>query len=213
MSHTPFTAPNGDTDWPSVTQVGDVLAKPSLYKWFAEQGLENAERIKVEAGAIGTDYHTGIYHRFNGTVPTAPISAQAQGMVDKFFEEFVKPYKVEPESLEKKVYNEEFRTHGTYDGIVKVHDVPIGRARIKYTGRVLADWKQSNGIYDSHGLQLGGYWLCLPNAPTDGLVVQINRESLDIRKKMFFDLRCYAEEFKACRDIWDYVNRKGAWAR
>lgn len=213
MAHTGFIAPNGESDWPSVTAVGDILAKPQLYKWYAEKGLEEAERIKVAAGSVGTQYHEGIYARFNGSQPTIPIEPQAQGMIDEFFKEFVKPYKVQPESLETKVHNLEVRTHGTYDGIVKVHDLPIGRSRTKYTGRVLADWKQSNGIYDSNGLQLGGYWLCIPNPPMDGLIVQMNRETLEIRKKMFTDLRWYAEEFKAARDLWDYVNHKGAWAR
>lgn len=212
MPHTPFTAPDGSTDWPSVTQVGDVLAKPGLYKFYGEHGLDEAEAIKVAAGNIGTQFHEGVFHRFNGTTPTIPI-AEAQALVDTFFEEFVKPYKVEPIQLETKVHSLEVRTHGTFDGIVKVTDVPIGRSRTKYSGTVLADWKSSNGIYDSHGIQLGGYWLCLPNPPVDGLVVQIDRETKAIRKKLFNDLRWYAEEFKAARDLWDFVNHKGAWAR
>lgn len=212
MGHTEYVGSDGKV-WPSVTRVCDVLAKPQLYKWYAEKGLAEAERIKKSSGDIGTQYHEAIFARFNGTPPSIPIEAQAQGMVDKFFKEFVTPYKVQPESLETKVVNEELRTHGTYDAIIKVTDMPYGRSRTKFSGRLLADWKQSNGIYDSHGLQLGGYWLCVPNAPLDGLVVQIDRESLDIRKKMFTDLRLYADEFKACRDIYDFVNRQGIWER
>lgn len=213
MAHSNFTAPNGDTDWPSVTQVGDVLAKPGLYKFYAEHGMEGAEVIKNDTASIGTQFHEGVFHQFNGSKPIIPMSAQAIGMVDSFFAGFVKPYKVEPISLEKKVWSETYRTHGTFDGIVKVQDMPYGRARTKYTGTVLADWKSSSGIYDSHGIQLGGYWLCESNPPTDGLIVQVDRETLALRKKLFSDLRWYAEEFKACRDIWDYVNHKGAWAR
>lgn len=213
MPHTPFTAPNGDQDWPSITQVGDVLAKPNLYKWFAEKGVDEAARIKDEASAIGTAYHAEIYHRFNGSKNPDPITKQVKGMVDKFFEAFVKPYNVKPESLEQKVWNEELRTHGTYDAIVTVTEMPIGRARTKYSGRVLTDWKQSSGIYDTHGIQLGGYFLCTPNAPLDGLVVQINRDDLTINKKLFADLRWYGEVFKCNRDMWDYVNRQGVWKR
>lgn len=213
MGHTPFTAPNGDTDWPSITQVGDVLAKPSLYKWYGEKGLVEAERIKVETAAIGTEFHLGVYERLAGTPTRTALSPQAQLMVDSFFDKFITPYKVQPISLEQKVFNEEHRTHGTFDGIVKVHDMPVGRARTKYTGVVLADWKSSSGIYDGHGIQLGGYWLCLPTPPQDGLIVQVDRDTRELRKKLFTDLRWYAEEFKAARDLWDYVNRKGAWQR
>lgn len=212
MSHTPYIGPDGK-EWPSVTRVGDVLAKPQLYAYYAKHGMDGATANKDAAAEVGKLFHDGIYHRFNGTQPTEPLTPQAQAMVDKLFDEFVKPYKVTVESMETKVISNEYRTHGTYDAIVNVHDMPIGRARTKYTGRVLADWKQSNGIYDSHGLQLGGYWLCTPNPPTDGLVIQINRETLDMRKKLFNDLRWYAEEFKAARDLYDYVNHEGAWER
>ncbi len=213
MGHSEYIDPVSGKVWPSVTRVTDILAKPQLYAYYAKHGMEGATANKDAAASVGTMFHDGIYHRFNGTTPTEPLTTQAQAMVDKFFDEFVKPYKVAVESMELKVVSNEFRTHGTYDAIVTVTDLPIGRARTKYTGRVLADWKQSNGIYDSHGLQLGGYWLCTPNPPTDGLVIQINRETLDMRKKLFPDLRNYAEEFKACRDLYDYVNHDGVWER
>lgn len=213
MGHTPFVAPDGSTDWPSITQVGDVIAKPGLYKFYAENGLEGAEKIKNETAGIGTQFHEGVYHRFNGSKPIIPITPQAQVMIDAFFDKFVTPYKVQPIRLEQKVWNLDLRTHGTFDGIVKVHDMPYGRSRTKYTGTVLADWKSSSGIYDTHGIQLGGYWICLPNAPQDGLIVQVDRDTQAIRKKVFNDLRWYAEEFKAARDLWDYVNRQGVWKR
>ncbi len=212
MAHSEFIGPDGKV-WPSVTKVGDVLAKPQLYAWYAKHGVDGAKKIKDDAGDIGIMFHDGIYHRFNGTSPSTPLTPQAQNMVNAFFNEFVTPYKVQVESMETKVVSNEYRTHGTYDAIVHVTNLPIGRARTKYTGRVLADWKQSNGIYDSHGLQLGGYWLCASNPPNDGLVVQVNRETLDIRKKLFNDLRWYAEEFKAARDLYDFVNHEGAWSR
>ena len=173
-----------------------MIAKPGLYKFYAENGLEGAEKIKNDTASIGTQFHEGVYHRFNGSKPAIPITPQAQGMIDAFFDKFVQPYKVQPISLEQKVWNIDLRTHGTFDGIVKVHDMPYGRARTKYTGTVLADWKSSSGIYDTHGIQLGGYWICLPNAPQDGLIVQVDRDTQALRKKVFNDLRWYTEEFK-----------------
>src|SRR4029077_10862660 len=113
MPHTPFIGPDGK-DWPSVTEVGDVLAKPALYRFYADNGWDGAEQIKHDSAAIGQEFHDGIFHRFNGT--TTPISLQAEQMVDEFFDEFVKPYQVVPIALEQKVINHAKRYHGSFDG-------------------------------------------------------------------------------------------------
>lgn len=213
MPHTPYTSPTGETDWPSVTEVMDVLSKPGLYQFYAKHGMEGVASILASTGDIGNEFHAGIQARFQGTQEVYTTTS-AKEMVDAFFEDFVKPYNVKPITLETKVVSVANRYHGTYDGIVHVTNVPYGRGiQGVYSGKVLADWKSSNSIYDSHGVQLGGYWGAEANPPQHGLIVQVKRDDKKVRRKMFQDLKHYHETFLHARHLWDFVHKKGAWAK
>lgn len=212
MPHTPYVAPNGETDWPSVTEVGDVIAKPALYQFYAKHGTEGVRAILDATGLIGTEYHQGIQDRFTGKPETYTTNAKA--LVDAFFAEFVKPYNVQPITLESKVVNITERYHGTYDGIVRVNNLPWGRGiQGVYSGEMLADWKSSNGIYKSHGVQLGGYWGAERTPPVHGLIVQVRRDTCAVRRKVFTNLSHYYETFLHARALWDYEHGKGKWAK
>lgn len=215
MPHTEFIGPNGETDWPSVTQVCDVPSKPQLYAFYAKHGLDGVAKILADTGDIGREFHGGIQARFEGKPEMYTTDAQA--MVDAFFNDFVKPYKVVPITLETKVVSLKDRYHGTYDGVVHVTALPYGKG-IKgiYTGKILADWKSSNGIYDTHGLQLGGYWGAESNPllqTTHGLIVQVRRDTQVVRRKVFQNLEFYHKEFLHARALWDWMHSKGAWAK
>lgn len=216
MPHSAYIGPDGEV-WPSVTEVIDVIAKPGLYAFYAKHGMEGAEKIKVESGDIGSQFHDGVHARFLG-LPAPQMSQQAQDMVGSFWDSFVIPYKVTPVLLETKVVNTAKRYHGTFDGIVNVHDLPLeikwGKpSKETYTGPVLADWKSSNGIYSSHGVQLGGYYKAEPQYTDVGLIVQVNRESLKMKHRFFFGLGHYGDVFYNARALWDYERMKGEWAR
>jgi hypothetical protein len=216
LPHTPFIAPTGESDWPSVTQIVGVIAKPQLMAWYAKVGTEEVKRVLNSTGDLGSEVHAEIYSRFNGTVPDIPITVVATKMADSFFEKFVKPFKVEPIELEKKVINTEHRYHGTFDGIVKVTGLFTGLGY--YNGPILADWKTSSGIYDTMGIQLGGYWKASTTPPPHGLIVRIDKKvnkkgTYSIQNKAFKDLQHYSELFLNARALWDYVNHKGAWSK
>lgn len=214
MPHVEFTGPDGKP-WPSVTEIGDVLSKPGLYRFYADNGWDGAEKIKIESGKIGTEFHNEVYHRLSGSANPDKPSAQALAMVETFFKEFVVPYKVTPIELEKHVVNSKYRYHGSFDGIVNVVNMPkeirYGKPSVDlYSGPVLADWKSSNGIYDTHGIQLGGYYKAVPTTDT-GLIVQVHRETLKLKYKFFDGLDHYGNVFLNAREIWDYLHSKGAW--
>jgi hypothetical protein len=174
--------------------------------------MDGVAKILADTGDIGKEFHGGIQARFEGKPEVYTTDAKA--MVDAFFNDFVKPYNVTPITLETKVVNLKDRYHGTYDGIVHVNNLPYGRG-IKglYTGKILADWKSSNGIYDTHGLQLGGYWGAETNPPKHGLIVQVRRDTQVCRRKVFQNLDFYYQEFLHARALWDYIHKKGAWAK
>lgn len=191
-----------------------MIAKPGLYPFYAKHGVNGAKGIMEWTAAIGTEFHEGVYARFMGVNSTITIGLRAQMMVDRFFAEFVAPYKVTPITLETKVVNLKERYHGTYDGIVHVTGLPYGRGiQGLYTGPILADWKSSASIYKTHGVQLAGYWGADPNAPQHGLVVQVNRSTMKVRTKMFLDLKHYYRVFLNARALWDFEHSKGQWAQ
>jgi len=215
MPHIDFVGPDGDT-WPSVTQVVGVIAKPQLMKWYAKVGTDEAKRILDSTGDLGTQVHAEIYARFNGSVPDVPVTVEATKMADSFFEKFVKPFEVEPIELEKKVVSAEHRYHGTFDGIVKVTGLFKGLGY--HNGPILADWKTSSGIYDTMGVQLGGYWKATDNAPKHGLIVRMDKKpkkrgGYTIQNKAYKDLEHYGNVFLNARELWDFVNHKGAWSK
>ena len=217
MGHTDFVGPDGK-NWPSVTEVCDVISKPGLYPFYGEHGTEGAKRIMEEAGAIGTEFHDEIFHRLNGSKNPIQPSPQACLMVDEFFNSFIKPYQVVPVALEQKVINYAKRYHGSYDGIVQVTNMPLetkyGKPSTQlFTGPVLADWKSSNGIYDSHGIQLGGYAACDNNIPTTGLIVQVKRDTIQLKYKFFMGLNYYGEVFYNAREIYNYIHKQGQWEK
>lgn len=214
MPHSPFTAPSGETDWPSVSSIGDVIAKPGLYPFYAKHGVNGARGIMEWTADIGSQFHEAVYARLMGVSPTGTIGLRANMMVDKFFKEFVVPYKVYPITLEKKVVNLQERYHGTYDGIVHVTGLPYGRGiQGTYTGEILADWKTSSGIYKTNGIQLAGYWGAITNPPQHGLIVQTHRSTMKVRTKMFLDLQHYYKAFLNARALWDFEHSKGPWAQ
>lgn len=215
MPHVEFVGPDGDT-WPSVTQIISVIAKPQLMAWYAKVGTEEVKRVLDSTGDIGTQVHDEIFRRFSNTQPTTSISNDASEMVSSFWESFVEPFKVTHIELEKKVVNTEHRYHGTFDGLIECTGLIKGIGYQK--GPILVDWKTSSGIYDTMGIQLGGYWLATPNAPKDGLIVRIGKKKnkkgkYSIQLKGFKDLQHYANLFLNARALWDYVNHKGAWEK
>lgn len=217
MPHQDYIGPDGKP-WPSVTEVGDVLSKPSLYRFYADNGWDGAIKIASEAASIGTEFHNEIYHRLSGLVNPNPPKQQAKEMVDVFFKEFVTPYKVEPVILEQHVINNEKRYHGSFDGIIKVTNMPIevryGKpSQELYSGLVLADWKSSNGIYDSHAIQLGGYYKAVPGYSDVGLIVQVKKDTLKLKYKFYKGLDHYGNIFYNLREVYDYVKSQGAWAK
>lgn len=217
MPHTPFIAPTGETDWPSVTQIVGVIAKPQLMAWYAKVGTEEAKRVLDSTGDLGTQVHADIFNRLSGSVvDTTVITDTAKEMTDCFFEKFAEPFKAKPIELEKKVVSEEHRYHGTFDGIIECEGLIKGIGYHK--GPILVDWKTSSGIYDTMGIQLGGYWLATPNAPKHGLIVRIDKKKnkkgkYTIQAKGFKDLEHYADLFLNARALWDFVNHKGAWSK
>jgi hypothetical protein len=204
------------TGYPSVTQVINVLDKPGLCMWYGKLGTAECNKIKNEAAKFGTHVHTLIEHEL--TVAALPLdfepTPEELACVTNFIEWYktsnLTPISMEPEDA---VISKTYGYQGTWDF--------IGRK----DGTILvADWKTSNQLYDTVGLQLAAYaqlygesqgwtrqhiWRTIPN----GLAVRIDKKTAKVYTKVYTDLVFYFDVFESLLLPYQFASRTGAWSR
>jgi hypothetical protein len=201
-------------DWPSVTQVINVLDKPGLCMWYGKLGTAECNRIKNESATFGTNVHEMIETYLSKTVSDKVYTPEET----KCFENFADWYRtsgLEPISMEPEdsVKSKLFGYQGTWDF--------IGRK----DGKILvADWKTSNQLYDTVGLQLAAYanlygesqgwnqqriWQTIP----DGMAVRIDKKTAKVYTKYYTGLTWYFDVFKSLLLPYQFVSHSGAWQK
>lgn len=205
---------------PSVTTIISCLDKPGLYSWYGKYGTEECNRIKNESAAFGTSVHDHI-DRYISNEPERPIY-YADGvdveMVLKCFNSFKEWY--EPSGLEvisaepeDAPISKRHNFQGTWDFI----------GRRKGSNLILpADWKTSNSLYNTVGLQLAAYaqlygeqqgWSdeeTFKRLP-DGLAVRIDKKTAKVYPKEYTGLKYYFEVFKHLIPAHEFHTNSGAW--
>ena len=137
------------TDYPSVTHVLGVLAKPALARWRGKIGNEEADKISREATELGTRVHRACEQINLGAPDYDDAGLEAFTMTyERWFRERVR-YVV---GAEKLVVSRRYQFAGTCDlvAIMDDDDAPT-----------LIDLKTSNSAGDDWPLQLAGYRLAL----------------------------------------------------
>jgi hypothetical protein len=202
--------------YPSVTQVINVLDKPGLYTWYGKLGNEECNRIKRESGEFGTHVHDLIEAYLTGKpggvlqmdkMPTQEEMACFDGF-RKWYDTFgLVPISLEPEEAVKS----KLGFQGTWDFIGRYDNAII-----------VADWKTSNQLYDTVGLQLAAYaqlygeskgltgnaiWQLIPH----GLAVRIDKKTAKVYIKWFEDLIFYFDVFKNLLLPYQFISKTGAW--
>lgn len=158
-------------EYPSVTTILNVIAKPALVPWAAkvtaEFAVENLDEVarrkeadpddavsylkgaqwkaKNKAGLKGTEIHA-LAEAYSTGAPLPPVSPGAVPYVTSLTD-FLKDHRPEPLLTEKTVFNVEKRYAGTFDGIADFPEF----------GRCIFDWKTSRGVYGETALQLNAY--------------------------------------------------------
>lgn len=205
--HSEFVGPDGRR-WPSVTQLCDTINRPFLYRWYGKHGNKRATRILKASASVGTAFHDAIEKHLTVGTKSDTLSSRIGKMISTFELDFMQVYDPKVEVLEGKVIHNALRYHGTYDGIIDVKD---GKKR----KRVLCDWKSSNSVHDSYGIQLALYNMALPKDQQveDGWIIRVGKKraypELEVRK--FEHLRVYEPLALACRELWDFINHEGCW--
>lgn len=147
---------------PSVTWITSFYYKsPELVKWIANQGLDEAERIKRAAGDKGSKIHLAIEDLLAGkeikidakyqnktTGEMEELTPEEYGAVVSF-KDWYKEVKPEVLGFEYVVWNDEYGYAGTVD------------LKCKIGGEVwLIDLKSGQNVYTEYELQVSAYAMC-----------------------------------------------------
>lgn len=206
MPHTPYIL-NGEAI-PSVTEVLNVINKPFLYAWFAKHGFAECERIKKEAGDLGSRVHDAVESYLKGE--GYELAGREAEMLQHFLK-WKEQTDFRPVELELKVVSERHKFHGTFDALGTFGDS---------TELVMCDWKTSSKIDDSYALQLAAYAAAYEEQTgigvTKGLIVRMDKKATSKKQfevKEFTNLPRFFEVFLSCLDVWNFVNRRDKWQK
>lgn len=139
---------------PSVTTVLKILNKPSLIEWanmIGRQGKAYGPYLN-ELAVYGTHNHTAIEELLTGKEPTVIMNDKIEKEVRssiKTFNVLKNDLKLTNCQVEQSMTSDRFG--GTVDLIGDIVD------RKKHPVTILADFKTSKKVYNSHFIQLGGY--------------------------------------------------------
>lgn len=224
MPHVPYIGPDG-SEWPSVSQIVNILDKPFLLKWYGTWGFEHCEKVKKESAERGTKLHREVEGALQNWATLLPPSEFAQATVLWAYNTGFKP-----DYFEKHVKSESERYHGTFDCLGTIDSI----------GYVLTDWKFTKQLSDVNPLQGGGYAKAIQDTlgitpkefrlirpyelltaakKTDfketrqGRIWKFEGLKVRIEERIFTNLEHYTEEFLNCRKLWDYLNQQGKWAK
>jgi len=195
-------------DYPSVTEIVDIIDKPGLRYWYGKFGIDKCEEIKNRSQAIGHKVHKAIERFLKGE----PFSQASESLNDheihmlsyltKWCEE--NQFKPNSENIERVLYCHQQKFAGTPDAITTI----------------LVDWKTDSKPHNKseererkfkYALQHAGYSLAcyeeLGYWINKAYTVRISKEKeFDVYK--FDDLTEFRRLFLNLREIYKYVRGK-----
>lgn len=151
---------------PSVTYITSFYPKgKELTKWIAEQGWDEAEKKKTDAGARGSRIHSAIAALVGGGTVTPDMTFDGvQLAVDEYsavlnFRDWFEATRPEVLGSEFLIWNDEHNYAGTVD------------LKLKIGGDIwVIDLKSSKSVYPEYALQLSAYKKCIPDATRIGVL-------------------------------------------
>lgn len=233
---------------PSVTEWLDVMDKSWLRPWYAKMELNRCieelavltagdlvnakkdiktilatwrKRVKEKAWAatvkkdaaasIGTDFHNGVEAFLSGK-PFVPVCPETQVLLTEF-ERFNREWQFKNGQQEIHVVSKRYVFQGTFDYLGE---------DCKILGLGLWDWKTSNKIDDTFGLQIALYAYAYGEQQgwtpdetwakiTHGGTVRLDKKTGYLEHKIYRDLPYLFRVASALREPYDYRNQVGVW--
>jgi len=187
--------------YPSSTTILNAYPQSlQLTQWIAQQGWQESQRIKSEAGVRGTNIHNGIEALIKGEeLFEGGWSTEEWYRLDAFVK-WHREYSPEILATEVALYS---RKHGY-----------AGRADVvcKISGKIMVgDWKSSSAIHDHFPLQVASYAKALEEN-TDIEVVETFVAQFGAKNKnnyrfvIYPDWRDHFKTFLHVKETWSYDN-------
>ena len=180
-----------------VTKTLSIIAKNGLFGWYAKVGQKKAGEIMKNRCAFGTKVHTMFEHMLleDFTTPKK-FDSKEEEEDNLLFKLFMYNCSLTPESLEQRLWNDEYEYAGTaeYIGGYTSHKPYCvrGHCRDFKDAFVIGDWKTSSNIYDDYFLQLAAYcyafWKLTGVKPAGGFIAQFRYGQLKIKERTFDEL-------------------------
>lgn len=182
---------------PSVTYITSFYPKGAqLTKWIADQGWDEAEAKKKEAGERGSRIHQAVAVLVAGGTITPDWAYEGQELtVEEYaavlsFRDWFEVTRPEVLGSEFLIWNEEHGYAGTVD------------LKVRMGGEVwVIDLKSSKSVYPEYSLQLSAYKKCIPDATRIG-VLQVGSKRTKAGWK-FTELEDRFDVFLATKRIWE----------
>ena len=214
----------GETVYPSVTTVQNVLAKPALNNWYVEQYLKQVWKSAMEEGAwetmedwiseikrlteleldkapsAGTDFHASLEAYFSGKLATTHPDYP---LCEKVFE--VIADKTGLKSTQDWVTERLFMGDG-YGGMI---DLSCPTWIVDFKTKQTADkFKPGKMVYPEHSMQLAAYrkGLVRPFAKAANCFICLEDGQIDFHEHPEKDLQKGLALFEHCLKIWQIQN-------
>jgi len=200
-------------NYPSVTQIVDIIDKPGLRYWYGKYGIQECEKKKRTSQKIGHDVHKAI-ERFVQGESFENVSAgltNDQLVMLSYLTSWVEKNKVKPLSMEGALYSHVVKFAGTPDLVCNLNS--------KKTP-VLVDWKTDSVPRDKaetrernakYLWQLAGYSIAYEETygvcVNSGIIVRSSK-NLQFEEIKFPRLAEGRREFKMLREIFRRVKGK-----
>lgn len=200
-------------NYPSVTEIVDIIDKPGLRYWYGKYGTKVCEKKKRDSQGVGHGVHKGI-EKFLQGVPfdeAATALSNDQRIMLSYLTDWCSKTQIKPIAMEEVLYSKKYEYGGTPD-VVATFDGGKTLTLVDWkTDSVPRDGAETKEREAKYGWQLAGYAIAYEEMKkvriNYGIIV---RASKDLRFSVirFESLTDAKKEFKMLRKIFRRIKGK-----
>jgi hypothetical protein len=197
-----------------VTSTLSIIAKDSLFSWYQSVGKAKAEKIIKDRQILGTKVHSAFEHILKDDYDDSKEKNAEILECTKMFKIFKYNTNIMAESIEQRLWNDEYGYAGTCDFIGTYTTwepyCVRGHKRGFKEGRVILDWKTSRDIYPDYWLQVAAYayafWKLTGIKVEGGVIAQFRGGQIRVQERTWDELMELFEVYKAVLTLykWKY---------
>lgn len=200
-------------NYPSVTEIVDIIDKPGLRYWYGKYGIQHCEQVKRDSQKVGHGVHSGIERFLRGK----PFSECSEGLTNdqtvmlSYLVEWCNKTHIKPIAMEEPLYSKKFQFAGTPDVVATFNG---GKSLY------LVDWKTDSMPRDAsedrerqakYMWQMAGYSIAYKEAfdvsINKAFIVRASKD-LKFQEYQFKNLSDARKEFLWLREIFRRVKNK-----